>query len=71
MTDEPSLHSPMNAQELDDVYTQLCHGLTTAGEAATEKILARLVLLLLLQAPSAQAASQAVADALEGMGEPA
>jgi len=57
----------MDAQELDDVYTQLCHGLTAAGEAQTPKILARLALLLLLQAPSAQAASKAVADALEGM----
>ncbi|MBX3642592.1 MAG: hypothetical protein KF720_05915 [Rubrivivax sp.] len=56
----------MNAQELDDVYTQLCHGLTAAGEAETPNVLARLVLLLLLQVPSAAAASQAVADALQG-----
>lgn len=57
----------MNAQELDDVYTQLCHGLTAAGEAATPRILARLSLLLLLQVPSAQVAAKAVADALEGV----
>ena len=61
----------MNAQELDDVYTQLCHGLTAAGEAETPNVLARLVLLLLLQAPSAEAASQAVADALHGVGNAA
>jgi hypothetical protein len=58
----------MSADELDEVYTQLCHGLTAAGDAATPAVLARLVLLLLLQVPSAQAASQAVADALEGAG---
>ena len=57
----------MNAQELDDVYTQLCRpGLTAASEAETPNVLARLVLLLLLQVPSAAAASQAVADALQG-----
>lgn len=56
----------MTAQELDDVYTQLCHGLSAAGDEATSRVLARLVLLLLLQAPSAAAASKAVADALEG-----
>ena len=60
----------MNAQELDDVYTQLCHGLTAAGEAETPQVLARLVLLLLLQVPSAEAASKAVADALQGVGSP-
>jgi hypothetical protein len=57
----------MNPQELDDVYTQLCHGLTAAGETQTPKILARLVLLLLLQIPSSQVAAKAVEDALEGM----
>lgn len=57
----------MDPQELDDVYTQLCHGLTAAGEEQTPKILARLVLLLLLQMPSSQVAAKAVEDALEGM----
>jgi hypothetical protein len=62
----------MTASELDDVYTQLCHGLTAAGDAATPRVLARLVLLLLLQAPSAEAAAKAVADALaEQAGTPA
>jgi hypothetical protein len=62
----------MTASELDDVYTQLCHGLTAAGDAATPRVLARLVLLLLLQAPSAEAAAKAVADALaEQAGPPA
>ena len=58
----------MTASELDDVYTQLCHGLTAVGDAATPQVLARLVLLLLLQAPSAEAAAKAVADALAGQG---
>jgi hypothetical protein len=62
----------MTASELDDVYTQLCHGLTAAGDAATPRVLARLVLLLLLQAPSAEAATKAIADALaEQAGTPA
>ncbi len=54
----------MNATELDDAYTRLCHGLTAAGEAATPKILARLVLLLMTQAADAAAVTQAIDDAL-------
>ncbi|MEO7007587.1 MAG: hypothetical protein ABI156_00430 [Caldimonas sp.] len=57
----------MNAQELDDVYTQLCHALTAAGEEKTALVLARLSLLLMQQAASAAAVAQAIDDATDGM----
>jgi hypothetical protein len=57
----------MNAQELDDVYTQLCHALTAAGEARTAQVLARLALLLMQQASSAAAVARAIDDATDGI----
>ena len=37
----------MNAAELDELYTELCRGLSERGEADTPMILARLALLLM------------------------
>ncbi|MEO8079587.1 MAG: hypothetical protein ABI641_03600 [Caldimonas sp.] len=57
----------MSATELDELYTQLCHGLTQVGEAKTPHVLARLVLLLMQQAPAAAPIAQAIEDALDGV----
>lgn len=57
----------MTAQELDDVYSKLCHALTSAGEDKTAQILARLVLLLMQRSQSPQEFGQAIDDAVEGM----
>lgn len=56
----------MDAAQLDDAYTRLCHGLTEAGEQATPQVLARLVLLLMQQVDDAQKVEQAIDEALEG-----
>jgi len=37
----------LSAQELDDLYTDLCYRMSEAGEAATQEILARLALALM------------------------
>lgn len=55
----------MSEQELDEVYTRLCHGLTEAGEAHTPAILARLVLLLMKRVDDAAAIHEAIGQALE------
>lgn len=57
----------MNAQDLEDVYTKLCHRLTELGEAKTPAALARLVLLLMKQVDDAAAIDRAIDAALESM----
>ncbi len=54
----------MSEQELDEVYTRLCHGLTDAGEAHTPAVLARLVLLLMKRVDDAAAIHEAIGCAL-------
>ena len=39
----------MNEQELDRVYTQLCHILGQAGEGQTSQVLSRFALLAMLE----------------------
>jgi len=57
----------MTAQELDDLYTRLCHGLTAAGEEKTPLILARLVLLMMRRSDSPETCRADIDDALHGL----
>jgi hypothetical protein len=57
----------MNAAELDELYTKLCHALTAAGEAKTPMVLARLTLLLMESAASASVVDKAIDEAIDGM----
>ena len=57
----------MTAQELDDLYTRLCHGLTAAGEEKTPLILARLVLLMMRRSDSLETCRADIDDALHGL----
>jgi len=57
----------MTAQELDDLYTRLCHGLTAAGEEKTPMILARLVMLMMRRSQSPEACRADIDDALHGL----
>lgn len=54
----------LQAQEIDDLYTELCYRLTEKGEAALPDILARLTLLLMHEAGDAQRVRQAITLAL-------
>ena len=56
----------LDAQQLDDLYTDLCYRMTEAGEAATAEILARLALLLMHALDDAPRIAQAIDEALEG-----
>lgn len=56
----------MTAQQLDDLYTDLCYRMTGAGEAATAEILARLVLLLMHETGDATRIARAINEALAG-----
>jgi len=53
----------LSAQELDDLYTDLCYRMARAGEAATPQILARLALLLMHDVGDAVRVRQAIAQA--------
>jgi len=50
----------LSAQELDDLYTDLCYRMARAGEAATPQILARLALLLMHDVGDAARVRQAI-----------
>ena len=54
----------LTAQQLDDLYTDLCYRMTEAGEAATPEILARLALLLMHQVDDAGRIAGAIDAAL-------
>ena len=56
----------LDAQQLDDLYTDLCYRMTEAGEAATPEILARLALLLMHAVDDAPRIAQAIDEALAG-----
>lgn len=58
----------MTEQELDEVYTKLCYGLTAVGEQQTPMVLARLALLLMKKVDDAAAVDRAIDEALEGIG---
>ena len=53
----------LQAQELDDLYTDLCYRLARAGEAATPQILARLALLLMHEVGDAERVRAAIHEA--------
>lgn len=57
----------MNAEELDELYTQACHAMTHAGQAKTELFLSRLVLLLMHEIDDPQRIRRAIAEAGEGL----
>lgn len=44
----------MNEQELDGVYTELCHALGAAGEEGATKLLSRFALLAMLEIDDAE-----------------
>ncbi|MEV7013955.1 DUF2783 domain-containing protein [Streptosporangium sp. NPDC051022] len=54
----------LTAQELDEVYTRLCYGLSEAGEERTPAVLARLALLLMHEVGDAAVVSRAIDEAL-------
>lgn len=54
----------LSAQELDDLYTDLCYRMSEAGEAATPEILARLALSLMHEVGDAARVRQAIDVAL-------
>ena len=56
----------LSALELDDLYTQLCYGMSDKGEAAEADILARLVLLLMHETGDAARVHAAIEKALAG-----
>jgi len=53
----------LSAQELDDLYTDLCYRMARAGEAVTPQILARLALLLMHEVGDAERVRRAIASA--------
>lgn len=55
----------LRADELDEVYTALCYGLTERGVEATPAILARLVLLLMHEVGERDAIERAIQAALD------
>ncbi len=56
----------LDAQQLDDLYTDLCYRMTEAGAAVTAEILARLTLLLMHAVDDAPRIARAIDEALEG-----
>jgi len=55
----------MTEEDLDNVYTKLCHALTEVGEAQTPAVLARLTLLPMKRVGSVAAIHEAIDTALE------
>lgn len=54
----------LSAQELEDLYTDLCYRMSEAGEAATPEILARLALALMHEVGDAGRVRRAIDAAL-------
>ena len=54
----------LSAQQLDDLYTDLCYRMTEAGETATAEILARLALLLMHEVGDAPRIARVIDAAL-------
>jgi len=57
----------VNAEQVDELYTQTCHAMTRAGEANTELFLSRLVLLLMHEVDEPERIGRAIAEAGEGL----
>jgi hypothetical protein len=58
----------MNADQLGEIYTQVCHAMTRVGEDSTELFLSRLVLLLMHEIGEPERIRKAVEDAEAGLG---
>lgn len=54
----------LTADELDELYTELCHGMTPLGEQAVPAVLARLALLLMHEVGDAARVRGAIRAAL-------
>jgi hypothetical protein len=59
----------ISALELDDLYTQLCYGMSDKGSAAEADVLARLVLLLIHELDDPVRARRAIETALAGFAD--
>ena len=57
----------MTEEDLDELYTQTCRAMTSAGADKTELYLARLVLLLMHEIDEPQRIRRALAAAGEGL----
>ena len=57
----------MTAEQLDQLYTQACYGMSDAGAAKTELFLSRLVLLLMHEIDEPERILAAIAQAREGL----
>lgn len=55
----------MNAAELDEAYTLLCTAMTEAGPDATERVLARLSLMLINQVGDLDVVRELIAKAAD------
>lgn len=55
----------LEEQDLDDLYTELCNGMTGQGEARIPLILARLALLLMNEVGDAARVRAAIREALD------
>ncbi len=53
----------LDAQSLDDLYTELCNTLTEVGEAQTPALLARLCLLLMRESGDPERIRSAIREA--------
>ena len=57
----------MTDEDLDELYTQACRAMTSAGEEKSELYLARLVLLLMHEIDDPQRIKRALEAAAEGL----
>ena len=57
------------AQDLDDLYTELCYRMARAGEEVTPQILARLALLLMHEVGDAERVRSAIRAACKDFAE--
>lgn len=57
----------MTEEDLDELYTQTCRAMTSAGANKSELFLARLVLLLMREIDEPQRIRRALAAAGEGL----
>ncbi len=57
----------MTEEDLDELYTQTCRAMTSAGDDKSELFLARLVLLLMREIDEPQRIRRALAAAGEGL----
>ncbi len=56
----------LSAQDLENIYTDLCYRMSERGDEATPEILARLVLTLMNQIDEPERLRRAIDEALDG-----